>query len=172
MAKSALKRKTEAAAPPKIAARARVNRKLREELNGLLAQNGTLKPEHIVGFAASRPDSALHAWMAARGAYDPQRAMAEHAKMLARELIMRVNIVIPDGAGQSRTIRNYVSLSYDRKLGNGYRDALAVLSDDELRAQMEATFKGELLAFERRFQMLKDLEKYSPVFRAIRAATK
>lgn len=156
---------------PQIAVRAQINAKLRGELNDLIAQDGMLKPDQIVGFAAARPDSALHAWMEARGAYDPQRAMHEHARMLARELIMRVNIEVPDGAGSSRSIRGYVSLSSDRKFGAGYRDALAVLSNDELRAQMESTFRQEMLALERRFQVLKSLEKYSPVFRAIREAT-
>lgn len=144
---------------------------IKAEMQGLCTKHGLIKPSHIVAFAKRRKTSAIGKWMEKQGGFDPDKSMKAFQIALARQLIMRVKIVVPDGHGDVLRIRAYVSLDADRRTGAGYRNAMSVLSEDEYRMQLAATFAHELAALETRYQTLRRIERFAPVFKAIADVT-
>lgn len=141
---------------------------IQHELNDIYqAAGGFLHPHAVRDFAATHEDSAIRKWMNARGAYDEKRALSEYQNRLCRELIMRVRITVPDGAGKQHNVRAYVSIADERKNRVGYRGMVAVMADDEQHQRLLATAMSELRAFERKYQSLEDILALRPVFQAI-----
>ncbi len=117
-------------------------RKIQEDNNGLLL------PAHVI--AAARPQSSpLHS----RFEWDNTKAAHEHRLWQARQLISVCVEVYENGT----TAPMFVSISTDRLVGNGYRSTVAVLRDEELKAQLLEDALRDLNAFQRRYHQLKQL---------------
>lgn len=132
--------------------------RIREELEQIReTHGGILRPEDVVDFAAD-PETALHSQFE----WDDSEAARQHRIWQARQVIRCVVTVIPQA---NEPIRAYVSLVPDRSNpGGGYRDTVAVLSDDEHREQLLSQALRELRAWRAKYNQLKAL---APVFAAI-----
>jgi hypothetical protein len=121
-----------------------------------LEVNGVLYPERIVKFAKN-PKTALHK------AFDwnLKRAAMQHWLHQARQLIVKATITIQ---GSREPIRLYVSLKSDRvNPGGGYRQTIAVLSDEEQRTELLQQAFDDLERFRRKYESLAEL---APLFAA------
>lgn len=124
------------------------------------AHGGMLRPADVVA-AAEPDDSPLHDHFE----WDDSKAGAAYRLWQARTLI-RVSVTYtPVSPGKQVAHRVFVSLTPDRDIdGGGYRVVTDVLSDADLRAQMLADAKREMLAWRRKYQTLHELAE---VFAAI-----
>lgn len=128
-----------------------MNAKILEELEMIRKQGkGILYPEAVVDFASSE-DTALHS----RFEWDDAKASQEYRIWQARQLI---KIVVLVEKSSDTEISAYVSLSDDRAGDGGYRSAIEVLSNEQLRRQM---IEGAIKDFEYwqfRYKQLVELE--------------
>jgi len=141
-----------------------VTKEIKDELEAIRVANGGLLRPKDVCVRAFDDESHLHGWFEAQGAFDPAKAVEEYQLTLARRLIVRVNVVIPETLNKSVLVRAYTSLDSERQSGGGYRATLEVLSDDDLRAMMLDTAMRELAAFQRKYARLDAL---TPLFASI-----
>lgn len=143
---------------------------VKKELHELCTdKGGIITPDDVIEYAKQHKSSVIRKRLDKAGAFDRATAIREWPRVCARQLITSVKIMVPDGAGDTFRIRAFTSLDQDRHEGKGYRPTLSVMSDDEMFAQMEATFQKELSHFERRYALLASAKKYRPVFEAIKA---
>lgn len=144
----------------------------RKEVQTLLEKNnGVLTPQDVLKWAKRRKKSAVYQWLQTQGAFDSEKALLYTQLSFCRMLIVRVKVVVPDGAGQVKRIRAAVSLADERhNNGGGYRFTPKVMADDEMRERMRVTFVKELEAFERKYAAFSKLEPFVGVFQAIAQA--
>jgi len=129
-----------------------------------VVHKGRLLPKHVVE-AARNPASALHS----KFEWDDTVAAQAYRLQQAGKLIQSVTF-LPEGAKEA--IRAYVSLSSDRMSRSGFRATIDVLSDAELKAQLIADAKNELLGFQQRYDRIRKVVEMRPVFRAIEKTVK
>jgi hypothetical protein len=134
---------------------------IKAELERIAAENGgVLRPADVVE-AASNPESVLH------DAFDwaDDEAARKWRLHQARNLI-RVTVVMQDmGKRDPIEVRAFVSLTPDRKTGDGYRLVTDCMKKREWREQMLADALAEMEAFERKYAVLTEL---AVVFKAAR----
>jgi hypothetical protein len=122
------------------------------ELQRLSSVNrGMLNPQAVVD-AARDKTSPLHNQFT----WDDTEAAEQYRLQQARRLI-RVTVRFLEPSEPSTTTRVFVSLSTDRKAGNGYRVLADVMSDAKLRAQLLADAHRDMLAFRRKYAALSEL---------------
>lgn len=139
---------------------------IREELEHVRSQDdeGKLHPKSVWEYARDN-ECETAAWMREQGVFDPEKAQEKLGLILARELIVKVKIVIDQQNSKPPVrIREYQSLQADRRNGGGYRNISAVMSDEDLREQMLETALAELQSLKIRFGALTEL---SEVFSAV-----
>lgn len=114
---------------------------------------GKVTVHHILEAAAAE-DSPLHDQFE----WDDTEAAQKWRLHQARQLLLSISIVTPDGSGE--TIRAMVSLTSDRVGGGGggYRTVVSVLGSDEHYAQMLADALAELRVFQKKYAQLKELK--------------
>lgn len=113
---------------------------------------GVLHPERVVEEAESEA-SPLHG----KFCWDDDKAAHEYRIFQARNLI-RTTVRYIEINGDTRPMRVFVSLTPDREHdGGGYRDVVAVMSDNDMRRQMLEDAFGELGIFEVKYVHLKEL---------------
>lgn len=99
------------------------------------APQGLLKPEQVLEFAKSNPESALHSEFE----WNDAEAANQFRVQQARELIRVYVTVLPQTL---QRVRGFLSVPSDRANGGGYRQTEDVLKNDVLRQQMiEDTLK-------------------------------
>lgn len=134
----------------------------RQELDALVERHGgTITPAQVVEFAAD-PGTALHALFV----WDDSEAARRYREVQAAQYLRVVMRLIPREGDEPTAVRAFVSLSVDRGTGV-YRPIVAVLSDDEQRAQLVQDAMRELAAFRRKYAHLEEL---ASVFGVIDAA--
>ena len=128
------------------------------------ANNGLLKPEHVVEFAKD-PNTALHRHFE----WDDTEAARLFRLVQAGAVIRLCVTVLQEDVPPVRT---YVSLPSDRVEGGGYRSTREVVNDESRRQEMLRDALERLNAWKRRYAHLQAL---LPVFDAMerveRAAT-
>lgn len=130
------------------------NETLRAELKQVQGSRKLLRPQEVVRWAKSHPQSELHR----RFEWNDSKAAAEHRLQQARELIKLVIIREP-------LTPQYVSLSIDRaKSGGGYRIHDEVKDAASLRAVFVADVLREFVRMRERYSELREL---SSIFFAI-----
>jgi hypothetical protein len=134
-----------------------MNQQIKDELDGILEREGTLKPESVVAFARN-PETALHSQFE----WDDSQAANRWRLEQARNLI-RVAVTVLEDEHQTET-RAYVSLKPDRHSGMGYRSTITVLENRDFRKQLLKDALFEFRIFRRKYQEVKELER---VFQAM-----
>lgn len=132
---------------------------LQEELTAL-QQDGVLNPDAVVDWAQAHPESQLHREFN----WDDSEAAHQWRLSQARQLILRVKIVIHAPDQTEMKVRRFVSLPSDRTAEGGYRETLTVLSDDQQRAELLRSALAELKTLRRKYSQLKEL---AAVFSAV-----
>jgi len=146
---------------------------IREELEYITSEHdGLCNPKDVVEFAEN-PKTLLHD----KFEWDNNKAAQEFRLGQARKIISLEVVIIDERTPESRELkliiendpqikppRKYVSLSIDRKTGNGYRDIKDVLTDPILRAQFLEDAFNELKHFQQKYRQLTEL---ADVFAAI-----
>jgi len=126
--------------------------KLIAELTNIAEQNGgTIRPDDVVT-AAQPEESPLHSFFD----WNDSEAAYKYRLWQARQLIRVMVTYVGDGENKTPT-RVFVSLTTDRKSGNGYRSIVSVLSDTERRRQLLADALTEMLGFQKKYAALKEL---------------
>lgn len=113
---------------------------------------GVLQPEAVV--EAARPDdSPLHSSFT----WDDTEAAHQYRLWQARVLIRSIVQYI-DVGGEEKEFRVFTSLSSDRTgNGGGYRETVAVLSDNKYHNQLLADAHDEMIRFNAKYASLKEL---------------
>ncbi len=131
----------------------RVNRATVAELiRELATDKDLLTPEEVLDKARDAA-SPLHRFFT----WEDSVAAERYRKMQARTLITSVRVFYETAEKQVIQVREFTSLDADRKTGAGYRQLTAVMSDDQLRQEMLATARKELMAFRRKYSQLSEL---------------
>lgn len=120
------------------------------ELRRIAEKNdGILRAQDVVKAARSE-DSPLHS----RFEWDDDEAAEKFRLIQARLLI---NISVDVAPGSKIPTRVFVSLSTDRGDGGGYRTAVDVMSDREMRQQLLSDALESMENFRERYRRLKEL---------------
>jgi len=141
-----------------------------EELELIRTINGgLLDPAEVVEYAKN-PDTLLHN----KFEWDDSKAAYAHRLQQAR-MIIRLKLTVVDTKTedpgnvfvkyldgnddkQEMTIRSFVSLTSDRYgEKNGYRTIQDVMADIELRGQLLADAKKDMIVFKRKYGLLNEL---------------
>ena len=124
---------------------------MREERKFLekLARNrgGMLQVEDVLD-AAKDPMCILHKHFQ----WNDDKAAEAYRKMQARQLIQKCTVTI-DKAPDVH-IRAFVSLSSDQNHGGGYRMAVDVLSDDDLKAHLLYDIQTTIVKWKKQMNLL------------------
>lgn len=110
---------------------------------------GTLTPEYVVS-RASDPKHPLHKSFTWNDTEAARKWRLHQARNLIR---VHVNVIWPD----TKPTRVFVSLMEDRRSGVGYRSAVDVLEDDELRDQLIAQAKRDADLWRKKYGILRDV---------------
>lgn len=142
----------------------RLKDRIAEELAEVRAlHDGYLRPADVVEFARD-PDTALHTQFE----WDDSEAAAQYRLIQARTVIrMDVTVISSSPA----PIRANVSLLTDRQAGNGYRQMVDVLADEDLRRQLLAQALSELQTVKRRYEHLSALARVWDAVDAVQTET-
>lgn len=133
-------------------------------IRNLADGDGLIKPERVV--EAARPKaSPIHdqfEWN--------NTAAAEKYRLLQASELIRVSVEIIDcGGGRDPImVRAFTSLATERGEGGGYRATVQVLSNKQMREQMLADAIAELQAFEKRYEILRELAEVFAASRKLR----
>lgn len=125
-----------------------------EELENILHADpdGLLKAEAVVEFARKNNNSALHS----KFPWDDAEAAKLKRLDIARGIIRTYRIVLDERKPEK--FRAYVSLTTDRtKPGGGYRPAMSVMSNEEMRRQLLADAFGMMKKFMAKYGSLDEL---------------
>lgn len=117
---------------------------------------GILRPPAVVE-AARDPKNPLHDEFQ----WDDTEAAHQYRLWQARELIVKVRVVLSDSAPGA--IQAFVSLASDRQEG-GYRHIVDVMRDDDMREQLIRSALADLNRWRRKYKAVSDLE---PLFASI-----
>lgn len=143
---------------------------VRDEIFRLMGGLGrqTIGPKDLLTWARKNPDSAAHRWLTLKKAFDKAHAAEAFALLLCRQLLIRVRVkLINPETDDMYSVRALVSLERDRGNENGsYRRTDAVISTEALRKELLSEAKKELLAFQRKYNLLSEL---SPLWQTIGA---
>ena len=131
---------------------------LAKELQALYEEHGGLQPEVVVGWAAEHPDSALHK----RFDWDDSSAAHSYRLWQARQLIVEVEVIYPDG--KPRQV--YVSPVESRKK-EGYVALVDVMKD---RQRRDLFLAQALEEYERLGRKYNDLAELAAVRDAVEEA--
>lgn len=136
---------------------------IQQELEQILAADpqNMLRAEAVVAFADDHKDSALHA----KFPWNDKEAARLKRLDIARGIIRVYRIVVNEA--KPEPFRAYVSLTTDRSNGGGYRPAMTVISDEEMKKQLIADFYRTMKGAMNRFNALRDI--FPDVFSAIEA---
>lgn len=131
-------------------------------LRALEAQHGILRPADVVNHARSET-SPLH------GSFEwDDSAAAEQYRLWQARQIIRV-VVSHAPSDPSKEMRVFVSVTPDRdQSGGGYRSIESVMANAELRAQLLADAKADMIRFKTKYR---DLSELADVFSAIDSVT-
>lgn len=143
---------------------------IRQELAAILEADTdeTLKPQAVLAWASANPESATYQWLEAKGAFDPQKAMAKWGLALCRRLIVRVKVeVMPRDDQPPRRVRAYQSTLEDRRNGLGYRSTESLITHEAGRTALVRMALSDLAALKKRYEVLRELVE---VWRAIELA--
>lgn len=112
--------------------------------------NGILKPSMVVDHARN-PESKLH------NAFEWDNTIAgEKYRLIQAQKLIQAQVVVLDE--KTEPVRVFVNLSNERNTENGgYRLTVAVMGDDELKAQMIKDVVRELTIFNQKYKRLKEL---------------
>jgi hypothetical protein len=114
------------------------------------AHGGVLKPEHVVEFARNKR-TALHSAFE----WDDDVA-AEKYRLTQARLIIRIMVMPSPMTGELMPVN--VSIMEDRKQpGGGYRSAIDVMSNPEMRRKLLRTALIEMVGFRKRYRALTEL---------------
>lgn len=129
-----------------------------DELDAIAVRNGgVLRPEDVVSFAAD-PGTHLHR----RFQWDDSEAARLYRLEQARGVI-RAHVTMVRSGDDEVPVRAWVALTPDRGV-DSYRRTSDVLAAEDWRRQMLADAKSELVAFKRKYTLLREL---AAVFAAI-----
>lgn len=121
---------------------------------------GILKPRSVVD-AARDESSPLHSQFQ----WDDDKAADAYRLWQARQLISVVVAYEKIGNGESVEVRVFTSLTTDRERDDGgYRVTTSVMSDEQLRRQMLADARADMVRFREKYRTLSEL---ADVFKAI-----
>lgn len=125
-----------------------------KELAEIERRDGKLLRRKIVE-KAKDPKTALHQYFIWDEGEAAQRYWLETAGALIRAYKVWVTV---SGSETPTKVRAYVSLSSDRAQGGGYRSLVSVIDDEGMRATMLADAIRDLKVFQRKYEMLAELE--------------
>lgn len=134
-----------------------------------LSPKDVLKPEQVVKYARNkRKYPALYT----RFKWDDTEAAHQYRLVQARNLFKEVRFMIPPGSGKKtfpdvvfKSVSNFVSLKSDqREPGGGYRETIAVLSDEDLREELLDQALDEIERWHTTYKALKEL---APILESI-----
>lgn len=128
-----------------------------------LAHKGRLHPKHVVEAARSKT-SPLHS----KFEWDDRKASEAYRLQQAQELIREVTF-LPKGSDEP--VRAYVSLSSDRLSRSGYRAMADVVSSKDMMARLIEDAKSELKSFAMRFDRIRKVVGFPPLFKDIERIT-
>src|SRR5262245_28615861 len=150
-----------------------MNRKIREEMETFFLQREaaglTVKAADLLTHARNNAESAVYRWLEAKGAFDPEKAVEQYGLMLCRKLIIKVRITYPARDNTPLRVRAYTSLPTDRTQGGGYRRTESVLAADALRKEALMAARAELIAIERKYKALEELDEIRAAIRKLAA---
>ena len=121
---------------------------------------GLLRPEDVVEFATD-PDTALHAQFT----WDDDEAAGKWRVHQARNVI-RVHVQVIEN--DSQPVKVWVSLTEDRRQGNGYRSMTDVMSDDSRRERLLEQAEKEMNVFVSKYSNLKELASVIAAMKKVR----
>jgi len=120
-----------------------------QELNAVAAENGgMLRPADVVEYAKD-PGTALHSMFE----WDDTEAAHKYRLQQARQIIRVVTITSP--INQDEKVRAFVSLKSDRYNDRGYREMVAIITDEQLMDVLEAEARMEAQVFIDKYQKVK-----------------
>jgi hypothetical protein len=125
-------------------------RKAIKELERLEQVHGRLVPKDIVE-AARNPRSPLHGFFE----WDDTVAAEKYRIVQATVLVRHVKVTITPTNQEPITVRAYVA-PYK---GQGYISIERALNDDQMRQQLLAQAHADLEAFQRRYEVLDELDE-------------
>lgn len=135
---------------------------VQEELERIRAANdGLLKPEHVVEFAKD-PNTALHSHFE----WDDTEAARQFRLVQAGSVIRLCVTILQEDVP---AVRTYISLPSDRVNGGGYRSTRDVVNDESRRQEMLRDALERLNAWKRKYAHLQAL---LPVFDAMEQVEK
>jgi hypothetical protein len=135
---------------------------IQEALAELAKQNGGVLTARAVVDAARSDDSPLHDSFT----WDDNEAAEAWRLHQARNLILRVHVVMENRDGKSITVRAWHSLTPDRaEEEGGYREVVRIMRNADLRAQLLIDAKAEMDRFCAKYATLDELAE---VFAAMR----
>jgi hypothetical protein len=136
-------------------------------LKRLAAENGGVLTAQDVVSAAEPEDSPLHPCFE----WDDSAAAEAWRLHQARNLILRVTVDVPVGAGETMQVRAWASLTPDRqKNGGGYREIVRVMKNADMRSQLLQDAKTEMEQFCSKYASLSELAEVFAAMRKARAA--
>jgi hypothetical protein len=126
-----------------------------QELRRIADENdGLLEPVHVVE-AARNAASPLHPHFE----WDDSIAAQNYRIWQARDLLIKVKVIL-DGPNETQVpTRVFVSLTPDRHSGDGYRPLDVVLANTSLRNQLLEDALHEMERFQAKYATLRELTK-------------
>jgi len=142
-----------------------LNKSARDEIN-LLVKEGKFNQRDILEFARS-PNTALHKFFT----WDDSEAAEKYRLIQAQRLIIRYELKVVRPDKPAATVRQFISLTTDRKRGGGgYRRVEDVMADDAMRAQMLTDAKAALGSLRNKYATLQELAGVWTAFDAVMAS--
>lgn len=132
-------------------------RLISRELKKIRARTGAITADAVLEVARD-PAHPLHRFFD----WDDAAAAEKYRRQQATQMIARVTVVVGVN-GESRSMRAY--LGVDRDSQRQYLPAVEALSNDELRAQILAEMKNDLVAMRRRYESYEFCAKALAVLR-------
>ena len=131
---------------------------IRKELEAIQKRNrGLLRPADVVEFAAD-PNTALHSQFT----WDDDEAAIRWRLHQARNVI-RVHVQVIEN--DSPPVKVWVSLTEDRRAGDGYRSTVDVMADESRRERLLEQARRDMELFAAKYSNLTEL---SPVIAAMK----
>ena len=124
-----------------------------KELESLEQQHGKLVRRQVLE-KAKDPKTALHQYFI----WDKTDAAERYWLETAGALIRAYKVWVTIKGGEEVSVRAFVSLSTDRVNGGGYRSLVNVMDDEDMKATMLDDAIRDLKVFQRKYEMLTELE--------------
>jgi len=114
---------------------------------------GNLRPHDVVAYARD-PKTSLHSQFQ----WDDSVAAEQYRLWQARQIIRVSVIVVPHGDKEMR-VRAYWSLPSQRNRRGGYRGAIEVMDDEDMREELLAMARDDMTRFRVKYQSIVALSK-------------